>query len=533
MGLFGKNKKEKIREAVMKSMSPEALQVLKEDKENMWQDSFKSDPVYTARMIEEDIGLSKEIEESCKKYKEELEKREREIAAASERIMSGKNTDIHKLSEKESHQYSNLCILTKHYFVDAWLTIAKAVYTNPEVAKKYEKEIAFIDYVHNDLGIHVRNCLKEHNGYYYGHNKFTSESHSKMLINLYNYYHGTEFIFEFGRLYPDNAKYLERINRYVQNEYNTTLDRYDSTFSIDTAFMIMTDILYNGVSADFQTYCIQENKLREILRLRNKSAITNEEFNSVDDYGKILLVPAAVKSKLIHIDKNAIPVNTNKAIQWIENGLNGMLRRAYNLDEDELKQDVDIKKLDKIKDYFARLPKMYPLYYFDNTGNRHTLQAYLTTDKIPDIHDKFSFQTVKRINEEVNGLCVSVYVYNPKRLRRDCTRLVGRKKWEDYLEPATECKFTIYANDADKNPYNLPTAYNLPAREAYKKAEELRVLYKYNELRDDLVLYVHDITTINEDSFSIAEFMDFGQYIDKNRIQEVTKTDEYDIDLSD
>lgn len=530
MGLFGKNKKEKLREAVMKSMSPEALQVLKEDKSNMWQDSFKSDPVLTAQMIETDIRLSKEIKECCKKNKERREKEEREMAAVPERIMSGKNTDIHKLSEKESHQYSNLCILTKYYFVDAWLTIAKAVYTNPEVAKKYEKEIAFMDYVHNDLGIHVRNCLKEHNGYYYGHNKFTSHSHSKMLINLYNYYHNTGYIFEFGRLYPDNAKYLERINRYVQDEYNTTLDRYDSTFSIDTAFMIMTDILYNGVSVDFQTYCIQENKLREILRLRNKSVITNEEFNRVDDYGKILLVPAAVKSKLIHIDKNAIPVNINKAMQWIENGLNGMLRRAYNLDEDELKQDVDIKELDKIKDYFTHFPKLYPLYYFDNAGNRHTLPAYLTTDKMPDVHDKFSFKTVKSINEEVSRLWVSAYVYNPERLRRNCTRLVGRKKWEDYTEPAIEYKFTISANDADKNPYNLPTTYNLPAREAYKKAEELRVLYKYDELRDDLVLYVRDIAAINEDSFSIAEFMDFGKYIDKNRTQEIIKTDEYDIE---
>ena len=179
-----------------------------------------------------------------------------------------------------AYKGDNYCIISPYYVIDAWLTIAQSVYyDNPE--RKLSDDLKAFNYYLPDL----LKKIKTGNIDYNNNNGF------KECFNPYSQ-------FDFKVLDPEDNKYKEYIEKYVQENYGYDFRKFDATFSLGTAKMILNDVINNGVCPDFITYDIQERELMDILNIRDTRKITKEQFFNLSDYGKELTIKEAIRNDI-------------------------------------------------------------------------------------------------------------------------------------------------------------------------------------------------------------------------------------------
>ena len=439
-------------------------------------------------------AMLKEMEENIKRRKLERQQRELEreekikntvkkpIPDLIKKGDNPNNLSIAELSKSESSKYSNWCIIDSNYLVDAWLTIAQAVYYDytkvynqrPDryplhemtedrykkdhiVSDDYKKEIDWLNYF----------CLRDFTMTLYGpYDKTTVKDDNTGKIERIVWNH---FIFQ--PILFDDEDYLKILNDYCLETKNISLEKYDSTFSLSTAFMLVNDMMLNGYSGNFKTYSVNEYELRKILRYRSNPKITLEEFDSLDDYGKQLTFRQAVNAGIkFYPMEESISFKEDEFYDWCKKVCIRAMMNKYGMSKYEAMKDVEITDfrlgvpigaeylsttygagLNSIN--LSKKANMHKLYYYDINNNKKFIDFYIDELKGNNLYSNNQYPSNKKTyadfayslsgfnNNLLEHTFIDCKVYNPKRVYDNENAGRGGKGGNNDFEISKEDRF--------------------------------------------------------------------------------------------
>ena len=494
-------------------------------------------------------AMLKEMEENIKRRKLERQQRELEreekikntvkkpIPDLIKKGDNPNNLSIAELSKSESSKYPNWCIIDSNYLVDAWLTIAQAVYYDytkvynqrPDryplhemtedrykkdhiVSDDYKKEIDWLNYF----------CLRDFTMTLYGpYDKTTVKDDNTGKIERIVWNH---FIFQ--PILFDDEDYLKILNDYCLETKNISLEKYDSTFSLSTAFMLVNDMMLNGYDYNFKTYSVNEYDLRKILRYRSNPKITLEEFDSLDDYGKQLTFNQAVNAGIkFYPMETGISFKMNEFYDWCKKVCIRAMMNKYGMSKYEAMKDVEITDFrigvpegsQYLKEYYqdgdgeytfssVSLKHMYKVYYYDSKNNKKILDFVMEKKKevqYPYEEKNEYYRSINSLKEYNHRLLKNTFidckVYNPERVYDNENAGRGGKGGNNDFEISKEDRF-------NGKYFNKETGSWLPIEEPKK---EIKSLDYYCNLAH--------------------EYFDITRFLDESKLYE--RVNEYDISL--
>lgn len=308
-----------------------------------------------------------------------------------------------------SQHGENLCIVTKNYLIDSWLMLARMVYYDPEKAKAYKKEINYLNsmcdkVIREQLNLIGSHCINEF------------KDHDTFCVKWSN--------FKFKPLIKEDTQYLEELDIYCNQQNNVSLQKFDSTYGIETCINFILDFMINNIDYNFETYEVSEKELNEIIKLRKgDTKITTNQFLSFNKYKQHLLLKQAYATGTNFIAYNTgLNINKVKLEKDLTNNLYQYIKKKERLSKFEIDKDVwgvEINSgIDSVID-----STLYPAYIQDNEGHIFNTGAYFLRAGHANAHynqfeNKFVRNPIVTL-KEINGALLAgecIYnVYNPCR----------------------------------------------------------------------------------------------------------------------
>ena len=227
----------------------------------------------------------------------------------------------------------NHCIITPNYVIEAWLLIAQHVFYDNEGVSD---DIKFLSGNIGSLAMACRIASVWDD----------SKDNLSTMNETVHDENDNSFCpgFEFKILDPTDEEYKKQLEDYVQNTYGYDFRKFDTTFSLGTAKMIVNDAINNGIDRGFITYDIQEKELMKILKIRYDRKLTKEEFLELSDYGKDLVVKEAIRNNIgIMMYPEPVKFDLNKLRDDIELFARLDIQQKLHLTHTEMMKNIKTK----------------------------------------------------------------------------------------------------------------------------------------------------------------------------------------------
>lgn len=354
----------------------------------------------------------------------------------------------------------NHCIITPDYAIEAWLMLAQYVFYDsnndvPEDIKVLSCDVGLLN-IRDKISFSATEDYEFH---------YPEED---------NPHPG----FEFKILDPTDTEYRKQLEDYVQKTYGCDFRKFDTTFSLGTAKMIINDVINNGIDRGFTTYDVQEKELMQILKIRSDRKLTKAEFLELSDYGKELVVKEAIRNN-IGIMAYPIPAefDTEKLISDVKTIATESIRRELHLTNAEMRKNVNIRMETNngrhtknevkygIHNYFKEdlelFRNRYFLYYYDANNKPHRLNSLFKDDT-----------RTRKLNEAINNNTV------------DWTQYRSKDTWYDSI-----CYNIMSLKEMEYRFLSRRLAVNIPYSKAIKE-QGASSLYKQNPDTGNVIPYL-------------------------------------------